>query len=111
MATGETLARVMVTRTHKENDESDRSRPAAFGWNFSPHFGHSIRSKSTRLTRSGVIVNPHFGHFVSSDARTFPRLIFRDRAILLGSRLALNSLSVLNARAWRSRAGAVFLSS
>ena len=25
--------------------------------NLSPHFGHSIRSKSTRLTRSGVIVN------------------------------------------------------
>jgi hypothetical protein len=31
------------------------------GRNFSPHFGHSTRSKSTRLTRSGVIVIPHFG--------------------------------------------------
>jgi hypothetical protein len=29
-----------------------RSRSA--GWSFAPHFGHSICSKSTRLTRSGA---------------------------------------------------------
>jgi hypothetical protein len=55
--------------------------PIALGWNLSPHFGHSIRSKSTRLTRSGVIVNPHLEHVWSSDASTFSRLIFRDRGI------------------------------
>jgi hypothetical protein len=40
---------------------------------------HSIRSKSTRFTKSGVIVNPHFGHVLSSEASTFSKLIFRDR--------------------------------
>jgi extradiol dioxygenase family protein len=51
------------------------------GENVSLHLGHSIRSRSTRLTRSGVIVNPHFGHVLSSDARTLSRLILRDRGI------------------------------
>jgi hypothetical protein len=41
------------------------SRSFAPGWNVSPRLGHSIRSKSTRLTRSGVIVAPHFGHILS----------------------------------------------
>jgi hypothetical protein len=41
------------------------------GWNFWPHFGHSTRSKSTRLTRSGVILNPHFEQVLSSDALDF----------------------------------------
>jgi hypothetical protein len=49
--------------------------------NFSLHLGHSIASKSTRLTRSGVIVSPHFGHVLSSEARTFSMSIFRDRGI------------------------------
>ena len=45
-----------------------RSRSA--GWNFAPHFGHSICSKSTRLTRSGD------GQVLFSEASTFSRLIF-----------------------------------
>jgi hypothetical protein len=52
---------------------------ATLGWNLSPHFGHSIQSKSTRLTRSGVIVNPHFGQVLCKEARTLSRLSFRER--------------------------------
>ena len=63
------------------------------GRNFSPHTGHSIRSKSTRLTRSGVIVNPHFGQLLSSEASTFSRLIVRDRGI--GSTNILNTDSII----------------
>jgi hypothetical protein len=37
-------------------DQFVLQRPLA-GETFSPHFAHSIRSESTRLTRSGVIVN------------------------------------------------------
>ena len=48
------------------------------GANFSPHTGHSIRSKSTRLTSAGGITRPHLGHVTSSDARTFSRLILRE---------------------------------
>jgi hypothetical protein len=33
----------------------------AYARNFSPHFGHSIRSKSRRFTKSGVMANPYFG--------------------------------------------------
>ena len=49
--------------------------------NRSPHTGHSIRSKSIRRTSAGGIKPPHFGHTASSDARTFSRLIFRERAM------------------------------
>jgi hypothetical protein len=55
------------------------------GRTLSPHFGHSIRSKSTRLTRSGVMVKPHLGHVVFSDACTFSKSIFRDRGMRDGS--------------------------
>jgi hypothetical protein len=40
-----------------------------------------MRSKSTRLTKSGVIVNPHFGQVLSRDANTLSRLSFRDLGI------------------------------
>jgi hypothetical protein len=60
----------------------DASASGPLGRNLSRHFGHSIRSKSTRLTRSGVMVNPHFGHVLFSDASTFSKLIFRDRAFV-----------------------------
>jgi hypothetical protein len=46
------------------------------GANRSPHTGHSIRSKSMRFTLAGVITCAHFGHTLSSDASTLTRLIF-----------------------------------
>jgi hypothetical protein len=54
-----------------KNKEPSRIHALAMGQNLSPHCGHSIRSKSTRLTKSGVILNPHFGQVLPSDARTF----------------------------------------
>jgi hypothetical protein len=35
-----------------------------------------------RRTSAGVISFPHFGHTASSDARTFSRLIFRERGMI-----------------------------
>ena len=44
-------------------------------------FRKSIRSKSTRLTKSGVIVTPHFGHTLSQRCLHFCQIEFRDRGI------------------------------
>jgi hypothetical protein len=57
--------------------------------NRSPHAGHSIHSKSTRLTSTGVMTVPHFGQTASRDARTFSRLTLRDLGIFGRQRLAL----------------------
>jgi len=40
----------------------------------------AARSKSNRLTKSGVIVNPHFGQVVFSEARILPSRFFRSGA-------------------------------
>ena len=50
--------------------------------NSSPHAGHFIRLKSIRCISAGEIKPPHFGHTASSDARTFSRLIFRERGMI-----------------------------
>jgi hypothetical protein len=52
------------------------------GTNCAPHTGQSICSKSTRRAAAGEIKPPHFGHTASSDARTFSRLIFRERGMI-----------------------------
>jgi hypothetical protein len=44
------------------------------GANCSPHAGRSIRSKSIRSTSAGGVNFPHFGHTVSSEASTLSRL-------------------------------------
>jgi hypothetical protein len=54
------------------------------GTNSSPHSGHSIRSKSIRLTSAGGIMRPHFGQTASSDACTFSRLTFRELGMVRG---------------------------
>jgi hypothetical protein len=71
-----------IVEVFEREDSAGEGTPShlfALGWNFCPHFGHSIRSKSTHLTRSGVIVNPHLGQVLSREARTFARSIFRGR--------------------------------
>jgi hypothetical protein len=40
-----------------------------------PHFGHRIRSESTRTISAGGIEYPHDGQIVFNAARTFARLI------------------------------------
>src|SRR3979411_1646659 len=56
------------TRTANSEAHYEIEDQAVLIWHLSPHFGHSTCSKSTRLTRSGVIVNPHLGQVLSSEA-------------------------------------------
>jgi hypothetical protein len=48
----------VLTTTAAARAEPVRQSLSSRAKKFSPQFGHSIRSKSTRLTRSGVIVSP-----------------------------------------------------
>jgi hypothetical protein len=80
-------ARKQSAWTGRASRNSWRHASQEVGWNFSPQFGHSTRSKSTRSTRFYVIVNPHSGHALFRDASTLSR-IFRDWGIvglILGS--------------------------
>src|ERR1700731_2125341 len=48
----------VLSTTAAARAEPVRQSLSSWAKKLSPQFGHSIRSKSTRLTRSGVIVNP-----------------------------------------------------